>query len=66
MKVSVNTILQILALAGQALNFTQDLVPAKGKIWVSVALSALQGAAGVLAHYSNPDGTPATEPYVKK
>lgn len=66
MKLSVNTVIQILALSGQVLNFTQDFVPAEGKIWIAVALSAIQGASAVLAHFANPDGTPASEPYVKK
>jgi hypothetical protein len=66
MKFSVNTLIQILALSGQVLNSTQDLVPPEHKVWVSVALSIMQGTAAMLAHYANPDGTPATEPYVKK
>ncbi len=59
MKLSVNVIIQMLALAAQGINATQDLLPAKGKFWAMVALSAVQGVTAVLAHFSNPDGTSA-------
>ncbi len=66
MKLSVNVIIQMLALAAQGLNATQDLLPAKGKFWAMVALSAVQGVTAVLAHFSNPDGTSAQAPYTSK
>ena len=66
MKFSVNFIVQLLALAAQGLNQITDLLPPKGKFWAAVALSAIQGLTGVLAHFTNPDGTPAEAPYVKK
>lgn len=66
MRFSVNFIVQILALAAHGLNQVTDLLPPKGKFWATVALSAIQGTAGVLAHFANPDGTPAEAPYVKK
>jgi hypothetical protein len=66
MKLSVNVVIQMLALAAQGLNATQDLLPAKGKFWAMVALSAVQGVTAVLAHFSNPDGTSAQAPYTSK
>lgn len=65
MKLSVNAILQALMLALQMLNQAQDMLPPKGKFWAMIAISALQGVVAVLSHFSNPDGTPASTPYVK-
>jgi len=66
MKFSVNVVIQMLALAAQGLSQTVDLLPPRGKFWAMVALSGVQGVAAVLAHFANPDGTPATEPYRKQ
>jgi len=66
MKLSVNVVIQLLALVAQAINATQDLLPPKGKFWAMVILSVVQGISAVLAHFANPDGTPVTEPYAKK
>ncbi len=66
MRFSVNVLIQMLALAAQGLNATMDLLPAKGKFWAMVGLSAVQGVTAVLAHFANPDGTPAEAAYVKK
>lgn len=56
----------MLALAAQGLNATMDLLPAKGKFWAMVGLSAVQGVTAVLAHFVNPDGTPAEAAHAKK
>ena len=56
----------MLALATQGINATQDFLPAKGKFWAVVALSAVQGVAAVVAHFANPDGTSAEAAYIKK
>jgi hypothetical protein len=66
MKFSVNVAIQMLALAAQGINATQDLLPPKGRFWAMVALSAVQGVTAVLAHFVNPDGTPAEAPYIRK
>jgi len=66
MKLSANVVIQMLALAAQGVNATQDFLPAKGKFWAMVALSALQGLAAVAAHFVNPDGTPAQAPYINQ
>jgi hypothetical protein len=66
MKFSVNVAIQMLALVAQGLNATIDLLPGRGKFWAMVGLSAVQGVTAVLAHFANPDGTPAEAPYIKK
>ncbi len=66
MKFSVNVAVQMLALVAQGLNASIDLLPGRGKFWAMVGLSAVQGVAAVLAHFANPDGTPAQAPYIKK
>ena len=63
MKVSLNTTAQILAMCLQMLNQVSDIVPQDFKVWVMLVVSILQGVIGVIAHYSNPDGTPATIPW---
>jgi hypothetical protein len=66
MKFSVNVAIQMLALAVQGLNATVELLPGRGKFWAMVGLSAVQGVTAVLAHFANPDGTPAQVAYLKK
>jgi len=66
MKLSVNVVIQMLALVAQGVNQAQDLLPPRAKFWALVVLSGVQGVAAVLAHFANPDGTPATEPYRKQ
>jgi hypothetical protein len=66
LKFSLNVAIQMLALVAQAINATQELLPGRGKFWAMVVLSAVQGVTAVLAHFANPDGTPAAAPYIKK
>ncbi len=66
MKFSVNVAVQMLALVAQGLNASMGLLPGKGKFWAMVALSSVQGITAVMAHFVNPDGTPAQDPYLKK
>jgi hypothetical protein len=56
----------MLALVAQGLNASVDLLPGRGKFWAMVGLSAVQGVTAVLAHFANPDGTPAQVAYLKK
>lgn len=65
MKLSVNSIVQTLMLALQGLNQISDILPLKGKFWVMIGISAIQGIIGVMAHFVNPDGTSAKVAYVK-
>ncbi len=66
MRFSVNVAIQMLALVAQGLNASVDLLPARGKFWAMVGLSVAQGATAVLAHFANPDGTPAQAAYIKQ
>jgi hypothetical protein len=66
MKFSANMIVQSLALVAQGINASYDVLPPRAKFWALVALSAVQGATAVLAHFANPDGTPVSEPYVRE
>ena len=66
MKFSSNIAIQMLALVAQGLNATMELLPGRGQFWAMVGLSAVQGLTAVLAHFANPDGTPAKAPYIKK
>jgi hypothetical protein len=59
MKFSLNVAIQILALVAQGLNQALDLLPPRARFWAMVALSVVQGLTAVLAHFANPDGTPA-------
>ena len=58
MKLSVNAVIQALALAAQGLNQISGFIPPKFQFWIMIALSAIQGVTGVLAHFVNTDGTP--------
>lgn len=65
MKFSLNVLIQVLGTMMQGLMAVSPMLTGKGKFAAEVAVSAVQGVAAVAAHFSNPDGTKATEPYVK-
>jgi hypothetical protein len=65
MTLSVNSVIQILGILLQFLNQALDTSSPKIKFWATVIMSVIQGVIGVLAHFSNPDGTPSSVPYVK-
>lgn len=65
MKFSVNAVIQLVALIGQAAAQASDVLPGKGRLYASVVLAAAQGIVAVLAHFANPDGSPASKPYIK-
>jgi len=61
---SVNTFIQVLALIVQYLNVAAGIVPQKYQPWIAGALVVMQGLVGILAHFANPDGTPAKVAYL--
>ncbi len=65
-KFKVNAVIQSLAVVAHILNASVDVLPPRGRLWVMAALSVVQGAVGALAHFSNPDGTPAEAPFRKE
>jgi hypothetical protein len=69
MKFSVNVVIQMLALAAQGINATQDLLPPRGKFWAMVALSACPGphrGAGPLRQSGRHTGRSALHQEVKR
>jgi hypothetical protein len=66
MRFSLNMVIQILGMAGQAINALVDFVPPKSKPIAAGVIGVIQAVTALLAHFSNPDGTPAADPYVKK
>ena len=65
LKFSVNAVIQVVGVIGHAAAQLSDVLSPKGKFWAGVVLAAAQGVAGVLAHFANPDGSPAALPYRK-
>ena len=57
MKLNTNVIGQALSMTLQLLNITQDIVSPDLKAWVTFGLAVVQAGLGVVAHYSNPDGS---------
>lgn len=65
MKLSVNSTIQVLAVIAQYVNLATPLVPTEYHSYVGAALAGIQGVVGVLAHFSNTNGTPQAVPFVK-
>jgi hypothetical protein len=65
MTLSVNSVIQILGILLQFLNQALNTLSPKTRFWATVIMAVIQGVIGVLAHFSNPDGTPSSVPYVK-
>ena len=63
MKFSWNLVIQILGTIGQGLNAVGGMLPPKSQVLVASALAIIQGVSGLIAHFSNPDGTKATTAY---
>lgn len=66
MKLSWNMVFQTLALVVQYGNQASTVVPPKYQSSVALIVGLAQAAVAWWAHVSNPDGTPAAVPYVKK
>lgn len=66
MKLSTHLIWQALMLVAQYGNQAASFVPGKYKPLVAIAIGAIQGILAWKAHYSNPDGTPASVAYLPK
>lgn len=66
MRFSINIVIQSLAIAAQALNAIGDFVSPKSKPLVAGIVGIVQALTAFLAHYNNPDGSPAAEAYIKK
>lgn len=53
-----------IAVAGQLITHNAEFIPAKAQPFVHVGLAVGQMIIGLLQHKTNPDGTPAKQPYV--
>lgn len=65
-KVSTNFLAQIVGLVLQGANQASGIIPPGGRFWFAIGVGAIQLVSAILGHYSNPNGTPASEPYVKQ
>lgn len=63
MKLSVNVVIQILATVVQAANAASSLFPPARQAEIAAGVGVVQAVSAFLAHFSNPDGSPASEPY---
>lgn len=64
MKLSVNAIIQILAIIGQGAAVVSEVLPPQAQKWTVGTLAVVQALTGILAHFRNPDGTPAAVAYL--
>jgi hypothetical protein len=64
-KMTVNVLIQVLALVCQLLNGLSDVVSPDKKPYIGLAIMAGQGIVAILAHRSNPDGTSVQLPYLR-
>ena len=65
MPLNLSRFLQILAVVVQILNLALPVVPNGGKLYVTTLVGIIQVVLHNWASSVNPDGTPASEPYVK-
>lgn len=63
MKLTTNALIQTAATSAQGITLATDAVAPEHRLWVVLALSALQTLGAILAHKYNPNGRPAAEPY---
>lgn len=61
-----NILVQGVASLGQVANIVSGFVPPKYQVLIATVLGAFQAVVAVISHNYNPDGTPATTPYVPK
>lgn len=66
MKLSWNLLFQGAALIVQYGNQATNIVPAKYQTGVTLAIGLAQALVAWRAHTVNPDGTPASTPYIPK
>jgi hypothetical protein len=64
MKFSLNAIVQGVAIAAQVFNAVSPLVPAEQRAKIAGIIAAAQAVTAAIAHFRNPDGTPAATPYI--
>jgi hypothetical protein len=60
-----NTTLQAGAIAAQFYAVNLEGLSAREQVYVRLGIALFQAIVSILAHYRNPDGTPARVPYEK-
>lgn len=65
MKFSLNMVTQIIAMVVQGANALGGILPPEYSAPIALGIAAVQGIVAFVAHFKNPDGTPAAQPYVK-
>jgi hypothetical protein len=63
MKVSVNAVIQALGSALVVTQMVTGFIPPKYAAWGAAAVTTIQSLTAILAHFRNPDGTPARVAY---
>jgi hypothetical protein len=63
MKLSTNMVVQVIATAVQAANAASPMFTPKVQGSIAAVVGVLQAISACIAHFSNPDGTPATTAY---
>lgn len=66
MKFRWNAVIQTIGTIGQAVNVISPMLPGDAQLSVAVTLAAVQGVTAMIAHFRNPNGTPATLPYIPR
>jgi hypothetical protein len=64
MKFSLNVIVQGLATAAQVFNAVSPLIAIDQRAKIAGIIAAAQAVTAAIAHFRNPDGTPAATPYI--
>ena len=64
MKFSWNLVIQILGLIVQGANAMGALLPPEYQAGLAVIVGLIQAIVAAIAHFSNPDGTPAAVAYL--
>lgn len=66
MKFSLNVVIQILMLILQGYNQISDMLDPETRQVATLIMGIIQAVVALLAHYRNPDGTPAKAAYIPK
>lgn len=66
MKFGTSAVLTIIMTALQVIAQLSDLLPPSAKRWVLGVQIVLEATKALIVHFSNPDGTRATLPYIPK
>lgn len=65
LKFSLNMVTQLIGMLVQGANALGGILPAEYNVPIALGIAAVQSIVAFIAHFKNPDGTPAAEPYGK-